>query len=99
MYDIFMEPFKNIYQKKSITKTADAIAEIEPNFDRNSFITQSVKGLNKLELKERVDRIAETLDKTLPGSYSENTKTLIKTPNTAIFGAVDKKAVTIDGDP
>ena len=74
-----MEPFKNIYQKKSLTDLADAIHSVDSKFDKKAFLDYALTGLSKLELKERVNQVADALHRSLPYNYPKNTKVLIKT--------------------
>lgn len=74
-----MEPFKNIYNQKSIALIADSIEKYDSSFNKAKFKSQACKDLEKLELKERVDHIAEALGKHLPYNYKKNIDLLIKT--------------------
>lgn len=74
-----MEPFKNIYNKKSIGFIAESIKMQCPSFNDKNFKKFIFKDLEKLELKQRVNLIADILHKTLPFDYKNNIKNLIRT--------------------
>ncbi|MAZ49567.1 MAG: hypothetical protein CME65_13485 [Halobacteriovoraceae bacterium] len=74
-----MEPFKNIYNKKSIAFIADSIKRQCPSFQDKKFKKYVLKDLEKLELKQRVNLIAEALHETMPYDYKKNIEKLIKT--------------------
>ncbi len=74
-----MEPFKNVYNKNSISDLAEKISEKDRGFDKKSFVSQSTRNLNKLEMKQRVDQITENLNSHLSGGYKKKIATLEKT--------------------
>jgi 3-methyladenine DNA glycosylase AlkC len=92
-----MEPFKNIYNKKSITQLSKEIHLVDPDFDQENFFKIATKNLSKLEMKQRVDQIAYALSKSLvnhphqtlikilaPYKYHQNQKWQAETPG--IYG-------------
>ena len=81
-----MEPFKNLYQKKSVTEIADAIAAAYPKFKRDQFIKDAAHGINKLELKDRVKLISEAIAKHLTSSYDKNVQILLKATDDRLSG-------------
>ena len=74
-----MEPFKNLYNKKSVTKLSDQIKRSHPSFDTKLFMQKVLNGLNKMEMKERVVHISENIHNALPGPYKKNIQILMKT--------------------
>ncbi len=58
-----MEPFRNVYNKKSIKELADAISCVDNNFNPLEFSRYCLKGITKLEMKERVIQISLGLEK------------------------------------
>lgn len=72
-----MEPFKNIYNKNSLTKLAIAIRQADPDFESSLFLDHALQGLNKLELKERVLHIAKSLKEYLKHPYEDSIDILI----------------------
>jgi 3-methyladenine DNA glycosylase AlkC len=74
-----MEPFKNIYNKKSISEIANEIAIIDASFDSKNFIKDSTKNILNLEMKERVVQIAESLNTHLKYPYKKQLRILLKT--------------------
>ena len=73
-----MEPFKNLYNKKSISKLASVIKEVHPQFDDSLFVKDVMKGLQKLEMKDRVKKISALFSKHLSSSYKKNISIPIK---------------------
>lgn len=61
-----MEPFKNLYSPELVECIADHLGRHLVNFDRGRFIELIVTQLDTLELKERVQHIADVLHSTLP---------------------------------
>lgn len=75
-----MEPFKNIFNKKSVKILADQIEEASKGkFKKTKFLKAINKDLESLELKDRVRLISNCLATDLSPSYKENIKFLIKT--------------------
>jgi len=74
-----MEPFKNIYNKKSISFLAQEISKQDPNFDKLKFIEDSLKDLSQLEMKARIVQIAESLNTHLNYTYKKQLRILLKT--------------------
>lgn len=64
-----MEPFKNIYKPSSIIKLSRDIRRNFKQFDEPGFVKSCNRGLQKLELKERVLHIAKVLKDHLPAQY------------------------------
>ncbi len=67
-----MEPFKNIYNKKSISEMSEKIKNKFNDFDSHSFILSSTRGLSQKEMKERVIQISNAIDSHLPGPFKRN---------------------------
>jgi 3-methyladenine DNA glycosylase AlkC len=75
-----MEPFKNIYNKKSITELAEQIYLSNNNFPKKKFINFCLKQIEMLEMKERVIQITKGLDLFLTeSSYQQKTSSFLKT--------------------
>ena len=75
-----MEPFKNFYNPKTIAEMGGEIEKYAPtSFCSKTFAKEASRGLKKLEMKERVVQIAETLHRHLPGPYQKNISILLKT--------------------
>ncbi|KKJ77736.1 DNA alkylation repair protein [Kiloniella litopenaei] len=64
-----MEPFKEVFNHKSISKMAEHISARQDNFDQDGFIAYATKDLSTLELKQRSERITEALYKFLPDDF------------------------------
>lgn len=69
-----MEPFKNLYNKKSCSELAFEIEKYSKDFDQNQFLKDCLKNIKQLEMKERVVQIASALDRNLKGSYLNKLK-------------------------
>ncbi|MCL2521388.1 MAG: DNA alkylation repair protein [Erysipelotrichales bacterium] len=66
------EPFKNLVSKKVVDKLAADIKVYYESFQTNEFIQSIIdETWESLELKQRVNRIAENLKKYLPQDYKE----------------------------
>lgn len=75
-----MEAFKNRYNQKSVDLLSVQILKYEKDFDRDSFLKKIKPELEKLEMKQRVILIAESLHCFLPSkNYKKNIKVLLKT--------------------
>ena len=58
----------------SIAHLASLLLEVDPDFPAKTFKQQATKGLNKLELKERINHIILALHKTLPEDFKTTAK-------------------------
>ena len=72
-----MEPFKEVFNLKSISKMAEHLKAQQSDFDREGFIAFATKDLSKLELKQRSGRITEALYKYLPEDFSRAANILL----------------------
>jgi 3-methyladenine DNA glycosylase AlkC len=57
-----MEAFKNQINKETVSLVADDLFKIHREFDKASFISEANKGLNRLELKDRIRKISKQID-------------------------------------
>lgn len=73
-----MEPFKNIYNLKSLTHLATEIETVHFQFNGKKFIKIIMKDLNQLEMKDRVRLISKTLHGELNLSYPQAIRILQK---------------------
>jgi 3-methyladenine DNA glycosylase AlkC len=65
-----MEPFKNIYNQRSITKLANEISLVYPSFLKDKFIVSLINETwEKKELKDRIRAISLSLGEFLPCKY------------------------------
>lgn len=71
-----MEPFKNIFNTKSIKELAQQVAKYDKGFKKAAFLKEVSKELSKLELKDRVRLIAKAFNQHLSGNFKQNCKTL-----------------------
>jgi 3-methyladenine DNA glycosylase AlkC len=73
-----MEPFKNKYNKALVSLIADEIQVAFSEFDKKSFVKNTSKGLDKLEMKARVDQISNNLTTFLPSSFIQSSRIIKK---------------------
>lgn len=74
-----MEPFKNIFSTKSVKEISNQIKKSYKKFDQTSFEKQALKGISKLELKDRVKQISKSLECHLTDNFKRNTQILVST--------------------
>lgn len=74
--------FKHIYNEKLLIQIAEAMAKTYPDFDKKSFIRIKTKML-KLEMKDRVRLIRDTLFELLPSDYEVSLDILLSAVTTA----------------
>lgn len=74
-----MEPFKNIYNKKSLAQFAAEIKKVHNDFKSDLFIKSLFPEIETMEMKDRVRLISEKLWLQLNLSYPKAIKTLMKT--------------------
>lgn len=72
-----MEPFKNIYNKKSMSIFAHNIKAAYPAFNKNQFLKLLFPSLLKLEMKDRVRSIAKAINDSIELSYRETIDILL----------------------
>ncbi|MHA1153902.1 MAG: DNA alkylation repair protein [Alphaproteobacteria bacterium] len=63
------EPFKNLFNEKTIIAMGEHLAKAWPEFDRGAFAAMAAKNLDDLELKQRSAHIAEALTAFLPDDF------------------------------
>ena len=72
-----MEPFKNLYNKNTISKISKEIKRTYPEFNHKKFVSDCLTNLETMELKQRVKHIANTLHHHLPNNYKKSIKIII----------------------
>jgi len=73
------ELLKHRYSKAYIATLADALARTAPRFDRAGFVRAVLgNGWARLELKQRMRRIAESMHAFVPGDYRRQLATLAR---------------------
>ncbi len=71
--------WKDFLSRDEVTRSAKQIAEVFPPFKHDKYVeTVLSDGFLKLELKERIDKMARTLSGFLPDNYDEAVQILIK---------------------
>lgn len=63
------QPLKDGLDRAVVDRIAETFVRVMPAFDRAGFVRQACHGLDGLELKDRVIRIAETLNALLPQPF------------------------------
>jgi 3-methyladenine DNA glycosylase AlkC len=71
-------PLKELMGKRLIALIGESLADAAPGFDPGRFQTRAVRGLSKLELKERALHIAHVMAEQLPADFDELAPLLIK---------------------
>lgn len=93
-----MEPFKNVYNKKSIALIAELIKKSDNSFEVEKFCKEIEKELNPLELKDRVRLISSKLYQYLPQEYKQAISILLQTlappSQTSSIKDADKKGLS-----
>ncbi|WP_216825482.1 DNA alkylation repair protein [Kiloniella sp. EL199] len=72
-----MEPFKEVFNLKSISKMAEHLNVRQCDFDQKGFIVFATRDLSELELKQRSDRITEALYEYLPDDFCRAAEILL----------------------
>ena len=71
-----MEPFKNLLGAAVVRDCAHHLARAWPPFDARRFESLASHGLEALELKARVEHIADALEQTLPAQFDQAARIL-----------------------
>lgn len=66
------------FDKELATLLADKIYSVYPSFNRNRFVKSVDLNVQKLEMKDRVEAIADELQANLPGSYPRSVELLLQ---------------------
>lgn len=72
-----MEPFKNAYSPQLVACIADHLEKHAPHFDRDSFCRPIVTELERLELKERAQLIADGVHHALPKGAAKRAEVVL----------------------
>lgn len=72
---------KDGLNKPAIERIASAFAQLEPSFRREAFVKSCMKGLSKLELKQRVKHIIAQLKNALPDDFERIAYVLCELPS------------------
>ena len=71
-------PLKELMDRKLVSLIGQSLVNVVPNFDVRQFQNRAVRGLDKLELKERASQIAQAMAEQLPAAFDEVMPLLIK---------------------
>ncbi len=66
------------FDKDLADRLADKLSVVDPAFDRKTFIQNATAGLEPLELKDRVEKMADALYARYHGDYPKGVSSLIK---------------------
>ncbi len=70
--------FKDIYTNESIRDLASRFQEYYAEFQRDGFIERASRNLDELEMKERINQIANAISEFLPQSYPSALKIVLR---------------------
>ena len=73
-----MEPFKETLGLKPLSRFAQILEKIEPQFDRRAFERAAAREIPGLELKPRAQWVAQALNDYLPGECEQKRQTLVE---------------------
>ena len=65
------EAFKELISPASVRTTAKHLQRVDPSFPGERFVRRACKGLTELELKARVQHVADALADSLPDSFAK----------------------------
>jgi 3-methyladenine DNA glycosylase AlkC len=65
------EELKTWFDRAFFNRFADALQQAAPGFQRKGFVADALRGLDDLELMDRLRRAAELCGRHLPGGYGE----------------------------
>jgi 3-methyladenine DNA glycosylase AlkC len=74
-----MPPFKDHISRASVTRLGDVLAAGERCFDARRFAEEASRGLDRLELKARVARVAGVLARHLPDDFESAAAVVLRT--------------------
>lgn len=80
------KPMKNGLGEAAIDRIALGLSSAWPDFNSNGFKQEAMRGIEDLELKERVQHLIQVLNQFLPKDYSEAAAILSKIPDGWDFG-------------
>ncbi|HBE68599.1 MAG TPA: hypothetical protein DDW52_10670 [Planctomycetaceae bacterium] len=66
-----------LFNRRKVVYLAELLAEAEPKFDQTDFVKQTMRGFKKLELKERISRIADSLQNHLADDFPSACKHIV----------------------
>jgi len=92
------EPFKNLLNRDIIEGMAAHFNTHYSNFNKTAFINDATRDLDSLELKERTDRITETMITYLPDSFEQAADIMLRSLGSLLgdnvsSGTVDSKGI------
>ena len=72
-------PLKFLFNKELAEKMADSISKHDPNFSKKNFVDSVTSKVENLELKQRIEVIADELHYALQKDFNETIHILLKT--------------------
>jgi len=76
-----------LFNIETVTKLGNCIKKVDSLFEIELFAQEAVKEFDSLELKERMTRVREMLEKYLTGTYLENVGTILQSAKYINAGA------------
>jgi 3-methyladenine DNA glycosylase AlkC len=70
-YPQMAEPFKNLFDRRTVHAIGAALSTAWPAFDRAAFETRALDGLDALEMKARAMHLCGALEATLPSDFMQ----------------------------
>lgn len=81
-----MELLKNGLSQSAVNRIAGSLHKVDPEFKRKNFTEDCLKGLDQLELKERVNHIIKVLNHYLPSEFTQTASLLVQLVHHWDFG-------------
>ncbi len=72
------KPLKELMDRRLVTLIGESLTDVVPEFDEQRFRSRAVRGLKKLELKDRALHIANAMAEQLPSDFAELAPLLIE---------------------
>lgn len=88
------EPFKERLNAAAVRRMANAISAAWPDFDSAAFIADGTRGLDALELKARVEHLAQALRPHLPDDFPKAAQVLVD----SLDEPTTTDALTVEGE-
>lgn len=91
------EPFKNLLNQDVIEGMASHFKKYASNFDEKSFISDATQDLELLGLKERTDRITDTMIKYFPTDFKKAAKIMLSSLGSPLGDNISSGVVNSKG--
>ncbi|HHL32513.1 MAG TPA: DNA alkylation repair protein, partial [Oceanospirillales bacterium] len=91
------EPFKNLLNKKVIETMALNFQKQWPDFDHYNFLSAATDRLETLELKQRTDRITNTMAQFFPADYEKAAELMLNSLGPPLADDISVNSTHTDG--